>query len=359
MKKKTSKKSKLSTKKSSVTSLGESFSIRPNYFARFRFDLTGLLTFLKSASGQKWSEVPLAYQCLDDLGHWTFVRASEVFEYTAELEEQLKNQFHLLQSIFTYELGDQIYWAPTCTPGSVRQRAMVVEKFEMDHEEFFRIQIENTEATVLVSLDALNFWNGAGSSMPIDELRESIDWDHDRFFLKHLANFKESMAKDDFSFDFSLSGKELLEAQTKLWEKLTTFFKISQGDLRQAGRGVGFLACGQGNSDDQALIEAFVFQALGQSFGIKARLWQLPDQKLNLHVSLGKQSQNLLGEGNFILDEPEAFPLQRPLAEVLRRVIAFGPFGRWESPNWIKPSFDAISQEFQIHSESSVPDSKK
>lgn len=322
-------------------SLVENGHFRANYFARYRFQLEELISYLKSASGFLYSEVPLAYQCLDDLGYWTLVRTDKKFVFTEQLESSLRHQFAHLQELSNYQVGELLIWAPLQNREGARQIVKVVEKVSEGEKTVYRIQIQGSEATLLVSHDELNYWNAAGSSMPIDELNETIDWDKDVFWLKRLNDFKEMMAHENFEFNFSLKGEEMEEQKFKLIQQIIQFFHLSEGSLVQRHRGLGFLACGQGDSNDNALVMSFVIQALGAMFGLQGRLWQrlgaTGDREFQLRILSGKQSQEML-TSSFVMKDQTYQPYQRTINEVLRRLIAAGPFGQAESQNWVVPA---------------------
>ena len=309
--------------------------IRPDYFARFRFNIDGLIRYLKEVSGKSFMDAPFAFQCLDDLGYWTLIRESETFIFTLELERSLKNQFNLLSKIYDYEQGDVLIWSDIKKPISNRYQIQIVDKLTEGSQELYRIEILESKVTLLVSRFELDYWNAAGSSLPTDSLCEDIDWNQDYFWLKLLTNFKEQMSEDKFFFDFNQNEEMIVYQQKLLLEKVQKFFTLRVGELEQRHRGLGFLACGEGNQKDNALVMAFAIQALGQCFGIRARLWgQRHDHLLVPKFLLIRdcKSKVRLSEEIFsVLSDHSNIPIQRPISEVLRRVIATSTmFGKEE-----------------------------
>lgn len=345
MEKKTDKKKVASKgrRKNSKKKLIE--NLRSDYFARFRFDLEGLLEYLKSVSGQPFVEAPLAYQCLDDLGYWTLVRQSDIFEFSPELESSLKAQFEVLAKKFDYHAGDVVVWSDMNSLASPQYfLGRVLEQVVEDEQDLFRIELINTGATLLVSRYELDYWNAPGSSLPIDHLGEGINWDKDNFWRKILSNFKEMMALRKFQFDFTLDEVSLKHQQEALLEEIYKFCSLSQGDLIQSGRGLGFLACGQGTAETSALVMAFALQALGQSFGINARLWGVQNDNIPAFLfCITARSEDQLRANLVRLSElSDKKPIQRPLSEVVTKVLAKGPFGKGESRVLIRGSMTPV-----------------
>lgn len=315
-----------------------------DFFARFRFNLEELIAHLKEGSGKQFSEIPFVYQCLDDLGYWTLVRQSDVFEFTAELEHSLRQQFKVLSSTFDYSVGDTLLWGDLNRAQTQRYLIRVVEKVVEGEQELFRVELLSSGATILVSRFELDYWNSTGSSLPNDNLMEAIDWDSDNFWLKRLGDFKEKMATQQFQFNFSAEGSELAIQQAALLNEIKTFFTLTPGASSQRGRGLGYFACGQGEYEDSALVMAFALQALGQQFGIKARLWGFESEGKAkpsfLIVQTDKSGASFETWKELTLKHPLYRPIQRPLSEVLRKVLANGPFGNEESLTMIRGSLE-------------------
>lgn len=312
-------------------------TIKSDYFARFRFDPELLKGFLKECSGRKFSEVPLVFQCLDDLGYWSLVRESETFSYDEALDKSLDQQFSYLKEIYDYREGNLYLWGDVRNHQSERYFVKITEKVVGSEQDLFRVEFVGSSATRLVSRYELDFWNAAGSSLPTDSMVEIIDWDRDHFWLKKLENFKVVMVSRQHQFNFSLSPEAIREQQDHLLNEIINYFALPEGDLVQRGRGLGLFACGQGTRESSALVLAFALQALGQAFGLNGRLWGtlsesgVPDPRF-LSISIGPQ-----GQSKTLWDEKDCRfdlnyrPLQRPLSEVLRKTMAAGPFGKAES----------------------------
>jgi hypothetical protein len=320
-------------KKTSATALGY---IKPDYFARFRFGFDELKRFLRSVSGELYADLPFVFQCLDDLGHWSYVRQSERFEFSSELEQVLRDQFEFLSRSFDYTPGKTVLWGNIRQLGSPKFQVNIVEKLIEGEQELFRVEVVDSNATILVSRYELDFWNAPGSSLPLDQMVVSVDWNADAFWLKKLTNFKEAMAREGFAFNFAVDGMAMREQQEGLFSKLEKFFALTEGELIQNSRGLGYLSCGNGTSDQNALVMAFVLQALGQPFGINARLWGTTGYSGPSPVFLVKGFLGCSNEGKhseiFLAKNSGCRPIQRPMSEVLRMVVAsVGPFGRPEA----------------------------
>ena len=329
--------------------------IRPDYFARFRFDLEELLSFLKERSGLPFTDVPMVYRCLDDLGYWSLVRQSTHFQYTAELESSLRAQYELLSIAFSYNPGQILLWGDLNNPSGQRYEVQLVERVAEGDLDLFRIQVLASGATILVSRFELDFWNASGSSLPEDSLGEVINWDRDFFWLKRLRDFKELMVSKKFNFDFMAVGESLRQQQEQILQEIEGYFNLPSGPLEQKNRGLGFLACGQGGSKDSALVVSMALQALAQSFGIKARLWSTEDNNskdYQVKVSMmGSAPTCPTNNDERFLNEPQFRPIQRPLSEVLSRVLAKGPFGKAESSSVIRGALpqSAQGEEFAVN----------
>jgi hypothetical protein len=333
------KKTKLKILRGKRKSKDHTPDIQPDYFARFRFDRNDLIYFLKACSGMPYAQEPLVYQCLDDLGYWHLVRSNEIFEFTPELEKSIHHQFDFLESKFDYLPGDVLLWASLGDESQQRFLVRVIEKIAEGDDELFRVEILEGGATFIVSRFELDYWNATGGSLPEDALVETISWNDDTIWLKRLGDFKEYMTAKNFRFNFGVSPDEIAAQQKYLLSELETFFGLSEGPLRQSNLGIGFLACGQGDQHDNALVCAFVLQALGQCFGISARLWgneTTAGKHPNLLViTLGRKSSDWT-PWLHALQNPEAKPMQRPLSEVLRLLLCRGPFGKPEADHPVK-----------------------
>lgn len=334
------KKIKLKTIKNSVkkNSLEKNSSvlIRSSFFARFRFDLKELLTYLKESSGKLFVEIPQIYQCLDDLGYWSLVRESNVFHFTKELESLLTAQFSMLNDTFDYKASDILICGDIVRNNSERFLVKVIEKVIDDEQELFRVEVIDSGASLLVSRYELDYWNGSGSSLPVDKLVEAIDWSNDTFWQKRLNDFKLFMVAQNFNFNFLASAAEVQQQQEMLLDKIQTFFAMKDGDLFQKGRGIGLLSCGSGNEVDRLVVLTLALQALGQPFGLISRLWgkSVGRDKTPaiLNVRFGrKQSISSALFMKQVIQELDLSPMQRSLSEVLKLVLAKGPFGKWES----------------------------
>ncbi len=325
-----------------------------DFFARFRFNLEELMAYLKGVSGKLYSDAPFAYQCLDDLGYWTFIRQSDVFELTPELENSLRHQFDFLSSVFEYSIGDTLLWGDLNRPQTKRFLVSLVEKVVEGEQELFRVELISSGATILVSRFELDYWNAAGSSLPNDTLVETIDWDRDAFWLKRLSDFKEKMANKQFQFNFGTNASEIAKQQNALLHEVQAFFTLSPGSKSQSGRGLGYLACGQGDYEDTALVMAFAIQALGLQFGIRARLWGFEKEEKTkpsfLLIQTDKSGLPIESWRDLTLNHPLYRPIQRPLSEVLRKVLANGPFGKEESLILVRGSLEEpLADESLIH----------
>lgn len=335
------KKMKLKTIKKSIRKNiaaddNASHFIRSSFFARFRFDLKELLTYLKESSGKLFVDIPQVYQCLDDLGHWSLVRQSNVFHFTNELESLLTAQFNLLNDTFDYKVSDTLICGDIVHNNTERFLVKIVEKVIDSEQDLFRVEVIDSGATFLVSRHELDYWNGAGSSLPVDKLVEVIDWSKDTFWHKRLNDFKSFMIAQNFKFNFLVSELEILQQQEMLLEKIQTFFSLNNGDLIQKGRGIGLLSCGSGSETDRLVVLALALQALGQPFGLIARLWgkSMGRDKTPavLNVRLGRsQPHEAVLFMKQVIQELDLSPMQRSLSEVLKLVLAKGPFGKWES----------------------------
>lgn len=334
------KKIKLKTIKKSarINSLEKKSSdlIRSSFFARFRFDLKELLTYLKESSGKLFVDVPLVYQSLDDLGYWSLVRESNVFHFTKELESLLIAQFSMLNDTFDYKTSDVLICGDIVRNNSERFLVKVIEKVIDDEQELFRVEVIDSGASFLVSRYELDYWNGSGSSLPVDKLVEVIDWSNDTFWNKRLNDFKLFMVDQNFKFDFLASETEIQQQQELLLEKIQSFFAMNDGNLLQKGRGIGLLSCGSGSDVDRLVVLTLALQALGQPFGVISRLWgRSPGRDKTpviLSVRFGrKQSNSSALFMKQVIQELDLSPMQRSLSEVLKLVLAKGPFGKWES----------------------------
>lgn len=315
-----------------------------DFFARFRFNLEELITYLRAVSGKTFAEAPFAYQSLDDLGYWSLVRNNTVFELTAELEASIRSQFKFLELSYDYQSGDRLIWGDMNKPDTRRFLVKLLERVVEGEQELFRVEIEESGATLLVSRFELDFWNAAGSTLPTDDLFETIDWDRDTFWLKRLSDFKELMAARGFQFDFAAEPERIAAQQQLLISEIQKFFSLSPGNNRQAGRGLGYLACGDGEYEDTALVLTVAIQALGQQFGIRSRLWGFAkeDQMKPSFVLIStlKDGKSTEAWSELTLKHPAYKPVQRPLSEVLRKVLANGPFGKEESLILIRGSLE-------------------
>lgn len=310
--------------------------IRASFFARFRFDLKELLTYLRESSGKLFTEVPQIYQSLDDLGYWSFVRESNVFHFTNDLESLLTAQFNMLNDTFDYKTSDLLICGDIVRNSAERFLVKVIEKVIDDEQELFRVEVIDSGASFLVSRYELDYWNGSGSSLPVDKLVEVIDWSNDPFWHKRLNDFKFLMVAQNFKFNFLASAVEIQKQQEILLEKIQSFFAMNDGDLIQKGRGIGLLSCGSGSEVDRLVVLTLALQALGQPFGLISRLWgkSVGRDKIPaiLNVRFGRQlSPSSALFMKQVIQELDLSPMQRSLSEVLKLVLAKGPFGKWES----------------------------
>lgn len=312
------------------------FRTRPDYFARFRYNEIGLIRLLKSSHGLSYVDHPHLFQILDDLGHWTLVRNSATFNFSEELELTLRNQFKMLENSYKpYKVSDVLIWGDISLRSEARYLVRILEVISASDNELYRVEAIDTSATFLVSRFELDFWNAPGSTLPVDHLSEVIDWSRDQFWLKKLNDFKIKMASIHFSFDFGVKNETLVKQRENLVNEVMEYFSLMEGNLTQMGRGLGILACGQGTREVSSLIQAMAIQALGQVFGISGRLWgQVENFELKpsfILLDCNSENKNLL---NLVSAKPQVInpiyrPIQRPLGEVLRRVVAkeSGPFG--------------------------------
>ncbi|MEY4616567.1 MAG: hypothetical protein RJB66_1527 [Pseudomonadota bacterium] len=318
--------------------------IASDYFARFRFNLEELLVYLKQASGKPFSQVPFVYQCLDDLGHWSFVRHSEIFHFSEHLETVLTQQFAFLQKSFDYAPGDILIWGDLQKSHSERFPIQVKELVAQGDQELFRVEVLGTMATMLVSRYELDYWNASGSTLPVDAIEEEVDWSKDFFWTKKLSDFKAKLANDGFRFNFEADENEKRQQQEFLLKEIREFFTLEEGSLIQRDRGIGFLSCGQGGQAENLAVLTLALQALAQPFGIRARLWGIREFLKELPqfimLSYNKRSATWGRGQESIFQEPTLRPLQKPLSEVLRRLIAKGPFGKPESLASIRGSLE-------------------
>jgi len=331
--------------------------IPSSYFARFRFNLDELLNYLKESSGKLFIEIPQVYQCLDDLGYWSLVRASNNFIFTQELELSLVAQFNLLNKVFEYHLSDVLIWGDVSHNNSERFLVKVVEKVNDNEQELFRVEFLKSGATLLVSRYELDYWNASGSSLPVDTLLEVIDWSNDYFWHKRLNDFKLFMVQNNFKFNFLVSDSEILNQREELFSFIKSFYSLKEGNLYQRNRGIGLLSCGSGSEQENLLVLTFALQALGQPFGIVSRLWgkfsEFDFTPEFLKIKFGHISSVLtLNYMNRAIEDLELRPIQRPLSEVLKRVLAKGPFGKWESLIYIKPESNTNIESLLINTDS-------
>jgi len=331
-------------------------SIPPNYYARFRFNLDELLDFLQHFSGKPFAEIPQVYQCLDDLGYWSLVRNSEIFEYTLDLEESLTYQFKVLSDTFDYRLDEVLVWGDLTKPESEKFLVKIEEKFIDDEQEIYRVEILHSQVTILVSRYELDYWNASGSSLPLDSLVEMVDWSKDKFWQMRLENFKSFMASQNFIFNFKAPETEIESQRKELCHQIKAFFSLEKGSMNQRGRGLGLLSCGSGEDHDSLLVLAFSLQALGQSFGIISRLWGKMEEfdylPTYLKVSFAKLNDSLpLERSDSLLSDVGIRPIQRPMSEVLKKVLAKGPFGKWESEAYIKSKLPNVNKSDESQSD--------
>lgn len=351
MEKKSVKSKKAKTKAQQTIKVPRKMSpdIRSDYYSRFRFNREELLSSLKEASGKKFTDIPRIYQCLDDLGYWTLVRESDVFNFTEELEQSINFQFDLLNKSFNYSAGDLLIWGDLNKPQSQRFQVRLVECVAQGDQELYRVEVLGASATIIVSRYELDFWNATGSTLPADSLGEVIDWDRDFFWLTRLRDFKEVMAAKSFQFNFNVDKNSLEEQQQALLIEIQKFFSLNKGPVQQRNRGLGMLSCGHGTESDNALVLAMALQALGQPFGIRARLWgngknfSEKPQYVMISTINGQEHSEQLQET--LLKKSTLRPVQRPLSEVLRRLIANGPFGKAESNALVRGSLAADQTE--------------
>lgn len=312
-------------------------SFRPDYFARYRFNIDELCGYLSKSSGQLYSSIPFLFQYLDDMGHWSLVRQSEIFKFTSSLEEKLRLQFKMLERVFSYNDTDILLWADIRSKGMSRQLVKIEEQINKHGEDLYRVQALNSGATFLVSRDELDYWNASGSTLPVDHLIEVIDWNRDLFWLKKLNDFKIKMVEKNFNFTFSNSEEGLIHQRQQVVDEIKSFFNLSEGELNQSKRGLGILSCGNGSAEQSQFIFAMALQALGQVFGISSRLWGKVDDKFEVNPSFllysTSENKNISEQSliqKILLDQSYK-PIQRTQNEVMRRVMAKGPFGHYES----------------------------
>lgn len=318
--------------------------IKADYFARFRYNLDELLTFLKQSSGKPFTEVPFVYQCLDDLGHWSFVRQSDTFNYTEKLEKTLIQQFEFLKKSFDYAPGDILIWGDLNHRESEKFPVQVKELVAQGDQDLFRVEVLGTMATMLVSRFELDYWNAAGSTLPLDAIEEVVDWSRDFFWAKKLGDFKAKFASDGFQFNFDADEPTTRRQQDFLLKEIREFFSLPEGTFIQKDRGIGFLACGQGSAADNLSVQTLALQALAQSFGIRARLWGerefLKENPQFILIYHSKRSTTWGQSQQGLFQIPQLRPIQKPLSEVLRRLLAKGPFGKPESLTSIRGSIE-------------------
>lgn len=319
---------------------------RPDYFSRFRYNIDGLIELLKKSSGLEYASHPHLFQILDDLGHWTLVRESSHFNFTSEVENTIRAQFKMLKNTFkNYKVSDILIWGDLSNLNSSKHLVKILEVNIEAESELFRVETLDTKASFLASRYELDFWNGTGGTLPVDHLIEVIDWDRDPFWLQKLDAFKNAMVVKKFHFNFSADNEALVEQRMNLVNEIRSFFQLQLGELVQSGRSIGLLACGNGPVETSALVEALAVQALGQVFGIKSRLWGLTTNFKIEPSFLVVDISELEANSPFHLNQYPQIrefgyrPIQRPLSEVLRRVVAAedGPFGRPESSTFKKP----------------------
>jgi hypothetical protein len=172
--------------------------------------------------------------------------------------------------------------------------------------------------------------------------------------LKRVSDFKDKMASQQFQFDFSGEASDIAKQQNALLNEIKIFFALSPGLKSQSGRGLGYLACGQGDYEETALVMAFAIQALGQQFGIRARLWGFEKEEKTkpsfLLIQTDKSGVAIESWKELTLNHPLYRPIQRPLSEVLRKVLANGPFGKEESLILVRGSLEEpVAEESLIH----------
>jgi hypothetical protein len=288
------------------------------------------------------------------------VRETSVFTFTPELESMLRTQFEMLNETFDYHNSDLLIWGDLSNNNTERYLVQIVEKIIDDEQELFRIEILSTGASILVSRFELDYWNGSGGSLPMDSLIEVIDWSNDRFWQKKLNDFKLFMVKKNFSFNFLGTEADLLSQREEIVANINSFFALNENHLVQKGRGIGFLSCGSGTNQDQLVVLTFAMQAFAQPFGITSRLWgqSIGFEYMPTHLTTRfgrKRSPSNLDFMSLAIKNPEVRPIQRPLSEVLKRVLAKGPFGKWESLVYIKSKENCNSEnDLFVKSESDI-----
>jgi hypothetical protein len=118
--------------------------------------------------------------------------------------------------------------------------------------------------------------NSPSSSLPIDNAGEKIDWAGDKTWQDKLGKFKDDYAKSITSdgrswvVDWTATPEAIESDQRDMLLKIFRSFKMNRNAPKHNGMGLGMRACGGGVCYDQALVETYAIQGVGQPLGIKA-----------------------------------------------------------------------------------------
>ena len=277
-----------------------------DYFARFKYDNSQVMSLLANASGRPIADSPQAKEYLDDMGYWSIVRAPGPFIFTPELQNQIAAQLKYLKKAYTYEPSD-IVWLKAESEdekpygiAKVNHRAVIREHQLVDGTDYYLVeeyvdgasQMSRRQGVLyndkpgeilyykddyklnskmkVVTKTELDEMNSPASSLEKDNVGEVLDWKNDKIWQNKLEDFKAKMVSENFAVDWTAKPTELYAKQSELLLRIFSFFKMNRNAPKNNGQGIGMRACGGGVCFDQALVLSFAIQALGQTQGLKA-----------------------------------------------------------------------------------------
>ncbi len=280
--------------------------VKADYFARFKYDLSGALELLQKADGKAMVDVTEARHLLDDLGYWKTVRSQSVFRLTPELKSRVEEQYKYLAKAFSYEKGDLI-WVNAESPnekaygiGEVNHRAQIVDTAVVEGTTFYAVDVyvdgpekmmkkmatlydgrqgqiiyygdkyELVKVRKILTKTEIDKLNSPASSLPLDNKGEVLDWKNDQVWQDKLESFKLKMAQNNFEIDFTAAPSEIEKKQQELMLQIFRHFKMNRNASSNNGKGIGLRSCGGGVCFDQALVLTYAIQGVGQTSGIKA-----------------------------------------------------------------------------------------
>lgn len=283
----------------------------PDYFARYKYDLSEATTLLKSAEGKDLSASPEAVKFLDDMGYWGVVRKGGTFQFTPDLQKQLAAQFSYLEKANRYDEGDHVWLKAQNADekpygvGNVNHRAQILKKYQSNGTDYYIVNLyvdgkekmdqidgefydgrkgkilyygQNYELkpkTIVVTKTELDRMNSPSVSLPVDNQGEKLDWANDKVWIDKLDGFKSKIASgltdtNPWIIDWTASPDKIETQQLEHLRQIFRHFKMNRNAPSNNGKGIGLRSCGGGVCFDQALVLTFAIQAVGQTLGLKA-----------------------------------------------------------------------------------------